>query len=63
MKPVEKMSETERLECLEHMQLFIESAVESEQESAKDFKLETALRIHLVMTNIREMLGLPQGAA
>lgn len=60
MKPVEKMTLEERKECYEHMLLFVESAVESEQDEPKEFKLETEKRIHLVMTNIQEMLGLSE---
>jgi hypothetical protein len=58
MKPVEKMTLEERQECFEHMQIFIESAVQSEQPEPDVFKPETEKRIDLVLINLRELLGL-----
>jgi hypothetical protein len=40
------------------MQIFIESAVESEQDEPKEFKPETEKRIDLVLVNLKELLGL-----
>lgn len=62
MKPVEEMSLDERKEALAKMRLFVESAVESEQDAPAEFKIETEKRIHLVMISISEMLGLPGDA-
>lgn len=62
MKKVENMTEQERKECLETLQLYIESAVESEQDEPAPFKLETEKRIDLILVNLKEMLGL-QGSS
>lgn len=59
MKNASKMSLDEKMLCLEDMLTFIQSAVESEQQEPADFKLETEKRIHLVYTNLKEILGLP----
>ena len=58
MKKVENMTEQERMDCFETMQLFIESAVEGEQVEPAPFKLETEKRIDLILVNLREMLSL-----
>ena len=63
MKKVETMTHQERVDCFEDLQLFIESAVESEQVEPAPFKLETEKRIDLVLVNLKEMLGLPQGTS
>ncbi len=60
MKRVENMTPQERVDCFDDLQLFIESAVESEQIEPAPFKLETEKRIDLVLINLREMLGLPK---
>jgi hypothetical protein len=60
MKPVAQMTHQEKVECLENMRTFIESAVESEQDSPADFKHETELRINFACTCIRDMLDLPE---
>ena len=58
MKPVENMTESERQDCLDKMRIFIESAVEGEQDEPRPFQLETEHRVEFVMLNIKEMLGL-----
>lgn len=61
MRAVEKMSLEEKHECLERMLIYVQSAVESEQDEPKEFKKETELRIDFVYTCLKEMLGLSQG--
>jgi hypothetical protein len=51
------MTEDQKNEWLADMQLFIESAVESEQDEPRQFKLETELRIELIMTKLREIVA------
>jgi hypothetical protein len=63
MKAAKDMTEAEKEDCLEDMLLFIQSAVESEQDEPQPFKIETGHRIHLVYTNIRELLGLPASSS
>lgn len=58
MKPAEELTESECQDWLEKMQIFIESAVESEQDEPKPFKLETEKRIDLILVNLKELLGL-----
>ena len=58
MKLITKMSQDEKLEALNTLQVFIESAVESEQDEPTDFKLETQKRIDLVLINLKELMGL-----
>jgi hypothetical protein len=52
------MTQEEKLEALNTLQMFIESAVESEQDEPADFKLETQRRIDLVLINLKELMGL-----
>lgn len=59
MKNAIDMSIDEKLSCLEDMLTFIQSSVESEQPEPAEFKQETEKRIHLVYTNLKEILGLP----
>lgn len=59
MRRCEDMTTEEKEAAYETLQLFIESAVESEQDEPAQFKLETEKRIALVLINLREMLGLP----
>jgi hypothetical protein len=60
MKLITKMSQDEKLEALNTLQMFIESAVESEQAEPADFKLETQRRIDLVLINLKELMGLKE---
>ena len=52
------MTQEEKMEALNAIQLYIESAIESEQEKPADFKLETQHRIDLVLVNLKEIFGL-----
>ena len=58
MKLITKMTQDEKLEALNTLQMFIESAVESEQNEPADFNLETQRRIDLVLINLKELMGL-----
>ena len=58
MKSITKMTQEEKLEALNTLQMFIESAVESEQTEPADFNLETQRRIDLVLINLKELMGL-----
>jgi hypothetical protein len=58
MKLIAKMTQEEKLEAINTLQMFIESAVESEQDEPADFKLETQKRIDLVLINLKELMGL-----
>ena len=58
MKLITKMTQDEKLEALNTLQMFIESAVESEQIEPADFNLETQRRIDLVLINLKELMGL-----
>jgi hypothetical protein len=58
MKSIEKMTQEEKLEAINTLQMFIESAVESEQTEPADFNLETQIRIDLVLINLKELMGL-----
>jgi hypothetical protein len=58
MKLITKMTQDEKLEAINTLQVFIESAVESEQDEPADFKLETQRRIDLVLINLKELMGL-----
>ena len=44
-------------EILQYLQTLIESAVESEQDEPRPFKLETELRIDFLVVKLRELLG------
>jgi hypothetical protein len=58
MKKLEAMTQEEKLEALNTLQLYIESAIESEQENPAEFKLETQHRVDLLLVNLREIFGL-----
>jgi hypothetical protein len=58
MKSITNMTQEEKLEAINTLQMFIESAVESEQDEPADFKLETQKRIDLVLINLKELMGL-----
>lgn len=60
MKTITKMTQDEKLEALNTLQMFIESAVESEQTEPADFNLETQRRIDLVLINLKELMGLKE---
>lgn len=60
MKIITKMTQDEKLEALNKLQMFIESAVESEQNEPADFNLETQRRIDLVLINLKELMGLKE---
>ena len=62
MKLVTKRTQDEKLEALNTLQMFIESAVESEQTEPADFNLETQRRIDLVLINLKELMGLKETA-
>ena len=57
MKRLEDMTLEEKLEAINILQLYIESAVESEQDQPADFKIETQHRIDLVLVNLKEIFG------
>ena len=57
MKIANKMTAQEKLDAYEELQIYIVSAVESEQDEPTEFKLETEMRIDLLLLNIRELLG------
>ena len=52
------MTQEEKLYAINTLQMFIESAVESEQTEPADFNLETQRRIDLVLINLKELMGL-----
>lgn len=58
MKKLEAMTQKEKLEALNTLQLYIESAIESEQQEPAEFKLETQHRVDLVLVNLKEIFGL-----
>jgi hypothetical protein len=58
MKSIANMTQEEKLEAINTLQMFIESAVESEQDEPADFNLETQRRIDLVLINLKELMGL-----
>lgn len=60
MKLITNMTQSEKLESLNTLQMFIESAVESEQNEPADFNLETQRRIDLVLINLKELMGLKE---
>jgi len=57
MKRLEDMTQEEKLEAINTFQLYIESAVESEQDQPADFKIETQKRIDLILINLKEIFG------
>lgn len=59
MKHLNDMTQDEKVEALSTLQLYIESAVESEQDEPADFKLETQHRIDLVLVSLSELIGIP----
>jgi len=59
MKKLEDMTQEEKQEALTTLQLYIESAVESEQTEPTEFKIETQHRIDLILVNLKEIFGIP----
>jgi len=57
LKRLEDMTQEEKMEAINTLQLYIESAVESEQEEPADFKIETQKRIDLILVNLKEIFG------
>jgi hypothetical protein len=57
MKRLEDMTQEEKLTAINILQLYIESAIESEQEEPADFKIETQQRIDLILVNLKEIFG------
>jgi hypothetical protein len=57
MKKLENMTQEEKLEAINTLQLYIESAVESEQTEPAEFKIETQHRIDLILVNLKEIFG------
>ena len=57
MKRLEDMTQEEKLTAINIFQLYIESAIESEQEEPADFKIETQQRIELILVNLKEIFG------
>jgi hypothetical protein len=59
MKKLETMTQEEKLEAFNTLQLYIESAVESEQSEPAEFKIETQHRVDLILVNLKEIFGFP----
>lgn len=60
MKTITKMTQDEKIEAINTLQMFIESAVESEQSEPADFNLETQKRIDLVLISLKELMDLKE---
>jgi hypothetical protein len=58
MKKFEDMTQEEKLEAINTLQIYIESAVESEQSEPAEFKIETEHRIDLILVNLKEIFGI-----
>lgn len=58
MKNIENMTHQEKIDAINTLQIYIESAVESEQNEPAEFKLETQHRIDLILVNLKEIFGL-----
>ena len=58
MKKIEDMTQEEKLEAINTLQIYIESAVESEQSEPAEFKIETQHRIDLILVNLKEIFGI-----
>jgi len=52
------MTHQEKTDAINTLQIYIESAVESEQHEPAEFKLETQHRIDLILVNLKEIFGL-----
>ena len=58
MKNIANMTHQEKIDAINTLQIYIESAVESEQDEPAEFKLETQHRIDLILVNLKEIFGL-----
>lgn len=58
MKNIKDMTHQEKIDAINTLQIYIESAVESEQDEPAEFKLETQHRIDLILINLKEIFGL-----
>ena len=52
------MTHQEKINAINTLQIYIESAVESEQDELAEFKIETQHRIDLILVNLKEIFGL-----
>ena len=58
MKNIANMTHQEKINAINTLQIYIESAVESEQDEPAEFKIETQHRIDLILVNLKEIFGL-----
>ena len=58
MRKIIDMTHQEKIDAINTLQIYIESAVESEQDEPAEFKLETQHRIDLILLNLKEIFGL-----
>lgn len=58
MKNIANMTHQEKIDAINTLQIYIESAVESEQDEPAEFKLETQHRIDLILVNLKEIFGM-----
>jgi len=58
VKNIATMTHQEKIDAVNTFQIYIESAVESEQNEPAEFKLETQHRIDLILVNLKEIFGL-----
>ena len=58
MKNIANMTHQEKIDAINTLQIYIESAVESEQDEPAEFKIETQHRIDLILVNLKEIFGL-----
>ena len=58
MKNIANMTHQEKINAINTLQIYIESAVESEQDELAEFKIETQHRIDLILVNLKEIFGL-----
>ena len=57
MKNIANMTHQEKIDAINTLQIYIESAVESEQDEPAEFKIETQHRIDLILVNLKEIFG------
>jgi hypothetical protein len=58
VKNIANMTQQEKIDAINTLQIYIESAVESEQDEPAEFKLETQHRIDLILVNLKEIFGM-----
>jgi hypothetical protein len=58
VKNIANMTHQEKINAINTLQIYIESAVESEQDELAEFKIETQHRIDLILVNLKEIFGL-----